>query len=125
MPKRPNQRRSERTYHLIPTTIRLKGRDIPVNDISNEGIGIRLEAGGPSFTVGERLEDIPMPLQGGTVRMKGVVSHVSVDGATTVCGIRFLFSGDDFDAAIRFRRERTRQGIVPDPEEKRASPKQR
>lgn len=121
MAKRPNQRKSDRSYHLIPTAIRLKGREIRVNDISNEGIGIRLEVGGPRFTVGERLDDIPIPLLDGTVHLRGVVTHVSVDGTTTVCGIRFLFSGDDFDAAIRFRRERTRLVGPIDPPRGRAA----
>ena len=50
---------------------------------------------------------IPIPLAGITVNLKGIVSHISVTAGGKVCGIRFLFSGDDFDAAVRFKQERT------------------
>lgn len=106
MPNPRNQRKSERTYNLKPTCITLKGQWFQVNDISSEGIGIILKADGPRFFIGERLETIPIPLESGTVNLKGIVSHVSVTTAATVCGIRFLFSGDEFNTMLQFKKER-------------------
>lgn len=106
MPDFRNKRKSERAYDLKPTSIVLKGQILRVANISNEGIGIILEETGPRFFIGERLEQIPIPLQSGTVNVKGIVSHISVTAAHTVLGIRFLFSGEEFNAIIRFKKER-------------------
>ena len=103
----PNKRKSERAYEVKPTGIMLKGRIFQVNDISSEGIGIVLEEDGPRFFIGERLEKIPIPLQNGTVKVKGIVSHISITTTCTLCGIRYLFSGDEFNAIIQFKKERT------------------
>ena len=102
-----NKRKSERNYDLKPTHIALKGRLFQVNDISSEGIGVVLEEDGPRFFIGERLEKIPIPLQSGTVNVKGIVSHISVNTTCIVCGIKFLFSGDEFNAIIQFKKERS------------------
>lgn len=105
---RPHNKRSAgRVYALKPTTILLKNRMLRVSDISSEGIGIVLDNNGPQFVTGERLENIPIPLHSGTVSLKGVVSHISVTAAHKICGIRFDFSGNDFGAAVQFKRERT------------------
>jgi len=108
MPKSGSKRKSERAYDLIPTFIDLKGRRFQVSDISSEGIGILLEDDGPRFFTGERLEKIPLPLQNGTLNLKGAVTHISVTGAGTVCGIRFVFSGNEFNSIVQFVKERTR-----------------
>ena len=107
MPKIDNRREKNRSYDLEPTSILLKDRLFRVNDISTEGIGIILEDKGPRFFIGERLEEIPIPLQSGPVILKGFVAHISVTDSCTICGIRFLFSGDDFDSIVQFRKERT------------------
>ncbi len=101
-----NRRKSARVYDLKPTTITLKNHPLKVNDISNEGIGLILEDGGPQFVTGERLETIPIPLKDGEVNVKGVVSHISITAKSSVCGIRFLFSGPDFESIIQFKKER-------------------
>ena len=108
MPKPGSKRKSERAYDLIPTYIDLKGRRFLVSDISSEGLGILLEDDGPRFFTGERLEKIPLPLENGTLNLKGAVTHISVTGTGTVCGIRFIFSGNEFDAIVQFIKERTR-----------------
>lgn len=106
MPNPRNQRKSERTYDLKPTSITLKGQLFQVNDISSEGIGIILKPDSPRFFIGERLENIPIPLESGTVKLNGIVSHVSVTAVSEICGIRFLFSGDEFNTVLQFKKER-------------------
>ena len=107
MPNLPNKRKNERNHDLKPTSIILKNRLFRLNDISTEGIGIILEKDGPRFFIGERLEEIPIPLQGGTVNVKGAVTHISINDTCTVCGIQFLFSGDEFNSMVQFKKERT------------------
>ena len=102
-----NKRKTKRSYHLKPTRIRVKGHDFRVNDLSNEGIGIILESDSPRFHIGERLEDIEIQLLSGPVSLKGTVSHTSKTSVHMICGIRFQFSGDDFKAAVQFKKERT------------------
>ena len=106
MPTSHDQRRSRRVRALKPTRIRLKGSHFQVTDISNSGIGIILEDGGPPFAVGERLADILIPLESGTVNVQGIVSHISVTTAGRTCGIHFIFRGAEYDAVIRFIQER-------------------
>ena len=107
MPASRDKRRSNRVRELKPTRIHLKGKPCEVTDISNDGIGIILEDDGPPFAVGERLEDIPIPLESGTVKVQGIVSHISVTTAGRTCGIHFIFPGAEYDAVIRFIQERT------------------
>ncbi len=107
MPSNRDQRRSHRVRELKPTRINLKGKPFEVSDISNYGIGIILEDDDPPFAVGERLEDIPLPLESGTVNVQGIVSHLSVTTAGRTCGIHFIFRGAEYDAVIRFIQERT------------------
>ena len=106
MPAPANKRKNERAHHLKPTRIALKDTSLELNDISSGGIGVLLEKGGPEFITGERLEKIPLELQNGTVNLKGVVSHISVSTEKTICGIRFLLTGDEFDTVIQFKKER-------------------
>ena len=101
-----NKRKNERTYAIKPTRITLKGHSYRLNDISNEGIGLVLENDVPHFVIGERLEKIPIPLQSGTVNLKGAVSHISITADCTVCGIRFIFDGDEFSSIVQFKKER-------------------
>jgi len=105
MAQTPNQRKNERTYALKPVRIILKDHPFQLNDISNEGMGIVLEKDGPQFFIGERIEKIPIPLKSGTVFLTGMVSHISVTSNCTVCGIRFLFSGEDFITLVQFKKE--------------------
>ena len=102
-----NKRKNERTYSLKPVRIILKDHPFQLNDISLEGIGIFLDKDGPQFFIGERIEKIPIPLQSGTVYLMGIVSHISVNANGTVCGIRFLFNGEDFLSAVQFKKEYT------------------
>jgi len=106
MPVPPNQRKNQREYHLKPTRIALKDAFLEVNDISNGGIGVVLEKDGPDFITGERLDPIPLELTDGRVHLQGVVSHISVATDKTICGIRFLLTGDQFDTVIQFKKER-------------------
>jgi len=53
------------------------------------------------------LEKIPIPLQSGTVFLTGTVSHISVTANCTVCGIRFMLSGEDFLSVVQFIKECT------------------
>ena len=101
-----NQRQNERKYNLKPTRITLKGAFLEVNDVSSGGIGVVLEKDGPEFIMGERLDTIPLELADGRVYLQGVVSHISVATDKTICGIRFLLSGDQFDTVIQFKKER-------------------
>ena len=102
-----NKRNNERTYSLKPVCITLKDHPFQLNDISNEGIGIVLEKDGPQFCIGERIEKIPIPLQSGAVNLVGIVSHISVNAHRTVCGIRFIFHGEDFSSVVQFKKECT------------------
>lgn len=106
MARLSEQRKHDRVFELKPTQVLLKGQSFAVNDIGSGGMGIVLEDGGPAFFMGERLDAIPIPLAAGTVTLRGVVSHISVTIDRRVCGIRFILSGDDFDAVLRFRTER-------------------
>jgi hypothetical protein len=101
------KRENERMYALKPVRITLKGHPFQLNDISVEGIGIVLDKDCPQFFIGERIEKIPIPLQSGTVYLMGIVSHISVNANCTVCGIRFLFNGEDFLALVQFKKECT------------------
>ena len=107
MPHIGNRRKNLRSYNIKPTSILLKDRLFRVRDISTEGLGIILEEKGPRFFIGERLEKIPIPLQSGPVILKGFVTHISVTDSCTICGIRFLFSGDDFNSIVQFKKERS------------------
>jgi c-di-GMP-binding flagellar brake protein YcgR len=100
------QRKNKRVFDLKPTRVMLKGNAFAVSDISSGGMGVVLEDGGPKFFMGERLDAIPLPLSSGIVTVRGVVSHISVNDAETVCGIRFMFIGDEYDAVIAFKKER-------------------
>ena len=102
-----DQRRSRRTHALKPTRITLKDRRLRLNDISNEGIGVVIDSAAPLFFPGQRLEAIGLPLQSGMVVVNGVVSHISETATGKVCGIRFLFDGDEFEAVRRFKKECT------------------
>ena len=107
MSSKRDQRRSKRISTLKPTHIHLKGQAFQVMDISNDGIGIILVDGAPSFSIGERLAEIPISLESGTIAVEGVVSHISYTAAGKTCGIQFLFSGTEYDAVMRFKKERT------------------
>jgi hypothetical protein len=102
-----NKRKNERTYAIKPVQIMLKGQFYRLNDISNEGIGIVFDEDAPQFVIGERLEKIPIPLQSGTVNLMGTVSHISINADRKVCGIRFIFEGDDFSRIVQFKKECT------------------
>jgi c-di-GMP-binding flagellar brake protein YcgR len=106
MPMPANQRKKKRVHQLKPTWIALKGAFFELNDVSSGGIGIVLATGAPEFVTGERLEDIPIELTTGPVSIQGVVSHISVSTGKTVCGIRFLLAGDDYDTVMQFKKER-------------------
>ena len=101
-----NQRQAQRAYRLKPTRITLKGVFLEVNDVSSGGIGVVLEKDGPEFVTGERLDPIPLELTAGPVNLQGVVSHISVSTERTICGIRFLLTGDQFDTVMQFKKER-------------------
>jgi len=106
MPESENQRQARRAYRLKPTRIALKGTFLEVNDVSGGGIGVVLEKNGPEFITGERLDRIPLELTAGPVSLQGVVSHISVSTDRTICGIRFLLTGDQFDTVMQFKKER-------------------
>ena len=108
MPERPELRKSKRVYDLEPTYITIKNYAFRVNDISTEGIGIILEPGAPRLVIGERLDSIPIPLKTGPVTVKGVVSHISVSAAATLCGILFQLDSEQFGLIARFQKERRR-----------------
>lgn len=101
-----NNRQNKRAYQLKPTKIALKGTFFELNDVSSGGIGLILREGGPEFINGERLDHIPLELTEGPVSLQGVVSHISVLTDRTICGIRFILTGDQFDAVMRFQKER-------------------
>ena len=100
------KRKRRRLTALKPTFIDLKGRPLKIHDICNEGVNVALPEEGPAFAVGELLPEIPIPLESGTVNLKGVVSHVSHTGVGKLCGIHFLFEGEDYDVVVRFIHER-------------------
>lgn len=101
-----NNRQNKRAYRLKPTKIALKGTYFELNDVSSGGIGFILQEGGPEFITGERLDHIPLELTNGPVNLQGVVSHISVLTDKTICGIRFILTGDQFDAVMQFQKER-------------------
>ena len=107
MPDRVYRRKSKRVTALKLTHITLKGYSFQVTDISSDGIGVILEKDGPGFFIGERLDQIQIPLKAGPIGIDGVVTHISVTTTGTVCGIRFLYRGEEFDAILQFKNERT------------------
>ena len=106
MPNHRNQRKNARNYNLMPTNILLKGQQFQINDISSAGIGIVLEKHKPQFVVGERLENIALPMQDGPLTVKGIVTHISLNASHTVCGIRLDLTSDEFKAISQFKKER-------------------
>ncbi|MGD8366957.1 MAG: hypothetical protein PVG78_04885 [Desulfobacterales bacterium] len=108
MPRKPELRKSERVCELEPTFITIKNHAFRVNDISTEGVGIVIGPDAPRFHIGERLDSIPIPLESGPVTVKGVVSHISVSAAATLCGIMFLLDSEQFGLIARFQKERRR-----------------
>ena len=106
MPKERDRRTSQRNYTLQPTRIRLKGHEFEIHDISSDGVGLILDQDGPRFAIGEHLDSIPIPLRTGTLSIEGVVSHISITASCTICGIRFLFSGDEYKSIIQFIKDR-------------------
>jgi hypothetical protein len=100
-----NRRKNDRVFPLKPTRIELKGTFFLLHDINNQGLGIFLEKDGPQFVTGERIDSVPIPLQAGTVNINGIVSHLSVTSKCRICGIRFLFNGDEFKSVIQFKKE--------------------
>jgi hypothetical protein len=108
MPQRPELRKSKRVYDLEPTFITIKNHVFRVNDISTEGVGILLEPDAPRLVIGERLESIQIPLKRGPVMVKGVVSHISVSAAATLCGILFQLDSEQYGLIARFQDERRR-----------------
>ena len=106
MPKERDRRTSQRNCTLKPTRIRLKGHEFEIHDISSDGVGLILDQDGPRFVIGERLDSIPIPMQSRTLSIKGVVSHISITASCTICGIRFLFSGEEYKSIIQFIKER-------------------
>jgi hypothetical protein len=107
MARLKDQRKNRRIYHLKPTFVLLKGRELRVHDISSRGMGLVLEEDSPEFRNGERLDTIPIPLETGPVNVKGIVTHISVNDTMKVCGILFQFEGDEFESIVRFKNERT------------------
>ena len=107
MPDHRDKRKSKRISVLKPTYIHLKGQRFQISDISNDGIGIVLGDADPPFSIGERLAEIPLPLESQTIAVQGVVSHISYTATGKTCGIQFLFSGAEYDAVMRFKKERT------------------
>jgi hypothetical protein len=109
MKKAVENRKSERTDDLVPTLIEIRQKSFRVNDISPEGIGIILTDTSDVFHMGERLDRVILPVDGGKTALKGIVTHLSASDSKRVCGIRFLFdSSKEFDAVARFRKERRR-----------------
>jgi hypothetical protein len=106
MARERDRRTSQRNYTLQPTRIRLKGHEFEVHDISSDGVGVILDQAGPRFVIGERLDSIPIPMQSGSLSIQGVVSHISVTSSCTICGIRFIFSGDEYKSIMQFIKER-------------------
>lgn len=100
-----SKRKNERVHHLKPTRIKIKGTVFELSDISTGGIGVVLKKGGPEFIMGERIENIPLVLQDRMASVRGVVSHISVSSEKTICGIRFLLTGDEFDTVLQFKKE--------------------
>lgn len=107
MPDRVYRRKSKRVPALKLTHITLKGYSFQVSNISSEGIGVILDKNGPGFFIGERLDQIQIPLKAEPIAIDGVVTHISVTTTGTVCGIRFLYQGEEFDAILQFKKERT------------------
>jgi hypothetical protein len=106
MPPASDKRKNERTYHLKPTRIVLKGRPVEIHDISIDGIGIVIDADAPRFFMGERIDRIPLPLKSGTLCVEGVVTHISKTSTCTICGIRFNLNNEDYPVLHRFLKER-------------------
>lgn len=100
-----DKRQSKRNKILKAVWITIKDHPFRLHDISNEGIGILLDAKGPGFLIGERIEKIPISLQSRTVHLSGLVSHISIIADGTVCGIRFLFDTEEFLSLVQFKKE--------------------
>ncbi len=109
MPNYENKRKSKRFYDLKPTWIMLKNRFIRVHDISNEGIGVVLKEDSLRFFMGEQLQNIRISLQSGDIKLKGIVSHISVTAKCDVLGIQLLLSEEDFRSMVQFKKERIQE----------------
>ena len=105
-----SKRKVKRGPLFKPTSLTINGKPYLLKDISDAGIGI-VVGNSTHFHIGQRLEGIHLPLTGGDQRLAGVVVHLSESLEGLVCGIRYSFESDkDYDAAVAFRNERTREG---------------
>ena len=101
------KRKTDRTVALKPTDIVIGEMSYRLNDISNEGIGIVVDASGHPFHIGQRIEAIPIALETGDRQLSGVVAHITKTSKHVLCGNRFLLrDGDELSAVVRFRQER-------------------
>ena len=103
-----NQKRGGlRMAPLKQTIVILKNHAFQINDISSGGMGLIMQNDGPQMVTGEQLKNISLPLKDGDVNLKGVVTHISITSKTKICGIRFLFSGEEFKSVMQLIKERT------------------
>jgi hypothetical protein len=77
-------------------------------NVSNEGIGIRIEDHHP-FDLGQRLAPIVIAAENTTRHYSGTVTHVTRRQDGIVCGIRFAFEDiDAYNHMVSFAKELTR-----------------
>ena len=102
-----NRRTSNRTYPLETKNILINERLFILNDISREGIGVRIETSS-DFSLGQRIASISLENHADAQPLAGIVNHMSQNDFGTVCGIRFEFrNSTEFDYVEKIRRELT------------------
>jgi hypothetical protein len=105
-----NKRKADRLYSIQPTKIKLLGKEYALNDISEAGLGIIVDAP-HTFSLGQRIDAIPLQLNDRTVSLKGAVAHIDKTASNYICGIRFIFSGiEEYNAVAQFKKS---IGVTP------------
>jgi hypothetical protein len=100
-----NRRASNRTYPLKTKNIVINEKLFILNDISREGIGVRMETSS-DFSLGQRIASISLENHADAPLLVGIVNHMSQNDFGTVCGIRFEFRNSiEFDYVEKIRRE--------------------
>ena len=102
-----NRRTSNRTYPLETKNILINERLFILNDISREGIGVRIETSS-DFSLGQRIASISLENHADAPPLVGIVNHMSQNDFGIVCGIRFEFRNSiEFDYVEKISRELT------------------
>ena len=101
------KRQATRFTKLKPTRIGIGADSYQVVNISREGIGIQIDED-HSFYLGQRLRAIKIKTRSRSRSYDGLITHITHQHATVVCGIRFVLNDiEGYDHMADYVRERS------------------